>query len=349
LDPFTIKTPVLYHPRSLAIILAGLILLACQGFTQDTDQVVDGISREIPQVRWVKQWPSTDTQQKSHRFRNRFNAIFLGKKTPVLTRPFGLVANNPENFWILDQGVGSLFHVREDVGDIPQLLQKSRFDFSSLVGICAFQKSGVLFTDSHANKIYLFLPDKKQLQILNDSLLLDQPTGIAYSPLKNEIWVVETNAHRIAVLNESGKIIRHIGSRGTDRGEFNYPTHIWIDKKGVAYIVDAMNFRLQVLNSSGEVISVFGKPGDASGYFARPKGVATDSHGNIFVVDAVFHVVQIFDLQGKLLSQLGQQGHGEGEFWMPSGIYIDDKDFIYVADCYNARVQVFQMVYAGKQ
>jgi hypothetical protein len=321
------------------------VSLSFTGHSQDTKLGFDNKLSDIPQVRWVKQWPSPDKKKKSNSFKARFNAFFLGKKTPVLSRPVSVAANDPDNFWILDQGVRSVFTVQGEVGDIPQFLLKSDFEFSSLVGICEISPFEILLTDSKAEKIYRIFPHKKIVQVLNDSLTLDQPTGIAFSSITNEIWVVETNAHRISVLDLKGNILRQFGSRGTSPGQFNYPTHIWIDKAGLVYVVDALNFRVQVLNISGEVISVFGQAGDASGYFARPKGIATDSHGNIYIVDALFHVVQVFDLKGNFLYKLGNQGHGEGEFWMPSGIFIDNKDFIYIADNFNSRVQVFQVIY----
>jgi len=305
--------------------------------------------REFPQVKWVKQWPAPGKIQRPLTFKDRFNSIFLGKKPLVLTRPVSVVAYNPEDYWILDQGSGSVFHLQGEVGDIPHFLQKAGYDFSSLVGICAITPEGILFTDSHANKIYRMLPDKKKLQVLNESLLLEQPTGIAYSALTSEIWVVETNAHCLTILNLKGEILKKIGARGVAAGEFNYPTHIWISKAGLVYVVDAMNFRIQVLNTSGDVISIFGQPGDASGYFSRPKGIATDSYGNIYIVDALFHAVQVFDLKGDFLYTLGNQGRKEGEFWMPSGIFIDGNDYIYVADCYNSRVQIFQLAYGNKK
>ena len=258
-------------------------------------------------------------------------------------------ALDKENYWVLDQEVMSLFGVHDGVGDIPHFLQKAEFDFSSLIGICAGPSNSMYVTDSHANKIYRIIPEKKTVQIINDTLLLNQPTGIAWSSATGEIWVVETGAHRITVLNREGAVVKRIGSRGTGAGEFNYPTYISIDNAGLVYIVDAMNFRIQVLKNTGEVVSVFGQPGDASGYFARPKGIATDSHGNIYIVDALFHTVQAFDVKGKYLISLGTQGQGEAEFWMPTGIYIDKDDFVYVADSYNSRVQVFQLEFGNTQ
>jgi len=84
----------------------------------------------------------------------------------------------------------------------------------------------------------------------------------------------ETGAHRISVLNRKGEIIKRTGSRGNGPGEFNFPTFIWIDKLGNAYVVDSMNFRIQIFNKNGEFVSAFGEIGDATGYFARPKGIA---------------------------------------------------------------------------
>ncbi len=343
------KSSILNHLKNPVFQCLILIALFTAVKGQEPAGLIDPKLVEIPQVKWVKQWPSADNKQKAHGFRNRFNAIFLGKKMPALIRPVNVFAVDKENFWVLDQEVMSIFGVKEGVGDIPHFLQKAQFDFSSLIGICAGPSNSMFVTDSHAGKIYRVAPEKKTVQIVNDTLLLGQPTGIAWSAITGEIWVVETNAHRITVLNREGAIVKRIGSRGTAPGEFNYPTHIHIDGAGLVYIVDAMNFRIQVLKSTGGIVSVFGQQGDASGYFARPKGVATDSHGNIYIVDALFHTVQAFDLTGKYLISLGSQGQGEAEFWMPSGIYIDKDDFIYVADSYNSRVQVFQLVYSNKQ
>ena len=298
---------------------------------------------EYPKVVWIKNWPSTNNGDQK-KFKDRLNSIIFGIKPRVLCNPVSVFATNVNEYWVLDQGGNTVFRVEKALGEIPQPIHKTDMVLSSLVGICSGPNSSILFTDSKAAKVYKISHGSKKLKYLNDSLVLDQPTGIAYSAGRKEIWVVETKAHRISVLNENGDLIRRIGSRGNSPGEFNYPTHIWIDKKGYVYITDALNFRIQVLDSEGKVVSVFGEAGDGSGYMARPKGIATDSTGNIYVVDALFHVVQVFDIKGNFLYKFGNQGHGDGEFWMPNGIFIDDKNYIYVADTYNSRVQIFQLI-----
>ena len=331
--------------RKVVYSILVLIIIIPDGFTQAINHDTLQGSIGAPYIKWVSLWPSPGKKNNTKGFRNRFNKIFLGKNIPFLSKPVSVMAYDSNAFWILDQANNSIFHVEKGVGDIPHFISNSGYDLSSLVGICSLPDMKLLITDSHAQKIYKILPGEKEIQLLNDTLVLNQPTGIAYSKVKNEIWVAETSAHRVAVLNDKGELLKRVGSRGTAPGEFNFPTHIWIDQAGNVYIVDAMNFRVQVLNKDGEIISVFGEAGDATGYLSRPKGIATDSYGHIYIVDALFHVVQVFDIQGNFLYKFGNQGQGEGEFWLPSGIYIDDQNYIYIADSYNSRIQVFQLIY----
>ncbi|MFZ4704944.1 MAG: 6-bladed beta-propeller [Bacteroidales bacterium] len=324
------------------------IFFGFDALAQESTTGLNPMPMNYPHVEWVKKWP-TGEKHHSKSFRADVNSILFGIKQPEIDNPVSILAYNPAEFWIIDQGNKTIFNIQNDVGHIPHSIAKTKFDLSSLVGICSGPNSSILFTDSHSCKVYRFSPDEKKLEIMNDTLVLEQPTGIAYSPSRKEIWVLETKAHRIAVLNENGGLIRRIGIRGDAPGEFNYPTHIWIDKKDYIYITDALNFRIQVLNADGEVISVFGEAGDATGYLARPKGIATDSYGNIYIVDALFHVVQVFDLKGTFLYKFGTQGQGNSEFWMPTGIYIDKQDYIYVADSYNSRVQIFQLAHTDKK
>jgi DNA-binding beta-propeller fold protein YncE len=336
----------------LCIFLILLFFFVCIEFNANAQNSSDNLISKgdnSPRIEWVSCWPSEGNEHQAKRFKDQINALFFGIKTPRLSTPISILAANLNDFWVLDQGNKLLFEVKEGVGDIPHSVHKSDFDFSSLVGICAGSNSSILFTDSKAQKVFKYLPDEKKLLVLNNTIVLEQPTGIAYLSKRKEIWVVETKAHRISVLNEKGELVKTIGKRGNAPGEFNYPTHISIDNKGNIYITDAMNFRIQVLNSDGEVISVFGQAGDSTGHFASPKGVATDSFRNIYVVDALFHVVQVFDIDGKFLYKFGNQGHGNGEFWMPSGIFIDTQDNIYVADTYNSRIQIFKLIHSNSK
>lgn len=333
------------------VLLSCLFLLftAISLFAQDTIKG-EPSGPEDPSIVWIGQFPAQNDAKLRPKFGDRLLNFLAGKKYEnAVSKPVAVYADTKDLIWILDQGNQSLIRVQEGVGEMPHFRSKKIRSFPSLVGICSFMGDKILFTDSYYNRVFYFTRGKKNLHELNDTMLFHRPTGIAYSSVNKHVWVVETNAHRITVLDENGVLIRRIGGRGISPGEFNFPTSIWIDDSGKVFIVDAMNFRIQVFSAEGELISVFGKQGDATGYFARPKGIATDSEGNIYVVDALFNTVQIFDMDWNFLDNFGYHGRGDGEFWMPNGIFIDEQDHIYVADTYNSRVQVFRFIKGMKQ
>ena len=326
----------------------GIWFIICTFFCTEARQTVsaqDPITASSPRIEWIDEYPMPDSDKENHRKKGKFIDIILGRKNTVeMIRPVNIAATNKDEYWVLDQANGKIFQINQEVGDIPHIRNKKFNHFPSLVGLCFFGRDRMLLTDSYLNRIFVYNPGEKEISPLNDTLTLNQPTGVAYSSATHEIWVVETKDHSVSVLSDEGIRKKHLGKRGNEPGEFNYPTSIWIDKTGNAYIVDALNFRIQVFNKDGELISVFGKNGDGGGNLARPKGVATDSFGHIYIVDALFNAVQIFDISGKFLYSFGTMGQGKGEFWMPSGIFVDERDFIYVADCYNSRVQIFRLI-----
>jgi DNA-binding beta-propeller fold protein YncE len=339
------RKTVSLNNKEIVFKIGILLLFISAGINaQDTIKTDSDQSFKTYKVQWVNQYP-TLKEQKKKADKGWFTKFILGgRNIPGLTKPIGIVALNSDSYYVLDQAIGVIFKIKNNEIKIPKNFKKNVFNFTSLVGLCNFHNSDVLLTDSRLNKIFKFNESQKILEIFNDETQLNQPTGIAYSAISKEIWVVETTAHRISVLNEKGKLIRKIGGRGNAPGEFNFPTAIWIDKTGNVYVVDTMNFRIQIFNKKGEIISVFGEIGNATGYFARPKGIATDSYGNIYVTDALYHTVQVFDISGNFLYQFGEQGRGKEQFWMPSDIYIDDNNYIYVADSYNSRIQIFKLI-----
>ena len=176
--------------------------------------------------------------------------------------------------------------------------------------------------------------------------VLKRPVGVAYVEPRGQLYVVDGDAHNLAVFDLSGNLVRTIGSRGNGPGEFNFPTHL-CHAGGRLLVADTGNFRVQLLDLDGDPLQSIGRKGDGAGDFALPKGVAFDSDGHIYVVDAQFENVQVFDGQGRLLMAFGEEGRGLGEFWLPAGLAIDEQDRIWVADAGNRRIQLFKYLRAS--
>lgn len=172
---------------------------------------------------------------------------------------------------------------------------------------------------------------------------LQRPTGIAYSPTKKLLFIVDTLKDKIFAVDSNGKAAFSFGERGVKNGQFNYPTHLFRSSSGKLYITDSMNFRVQIFDESGNFVGAFGHHGDGSGDLALPKGIAADPDGAIFVADGLLDNVQLFSEKGTFLLTIGQRGTDFGEFWLPSGIFIDELSNLYVCDTYNHRIQVFRI------
>ncbi len=326
-------------------VLQVVLTLACLSATAQIKGDADSaLAVELDYVRWVSEYPASQSSQPKKGIIKGLGEFIFGKKTRVLIKPVSLIAESSKKFWVIDQKNSSIVLVEKNEGELVKIKLDDEQLLTSLIGFCEIPKRGLVISDSRLNKVFILENGSKKLMTLGDSIDWQQPTGLAYSVVNNEIWVLETKLHRISIINTNGELLKVFGKRGEGPGEFNYPTHIWIDAKGFAYVVDAMNFRVQIFNSKGEFVSMFGEAGDGTGYFARPKGIATDSHGNIYVVDGLFHNVQIFNRKGQLLYYFGSQGREEGQLWMPNGIYIDKDDYIFVADTYNSRVQIFKLI-----
>jgi DNA-binding beta-propeller fold protein YncE len=271
----------------------------------------------------------------------KLGTLVLGKKNTPLVKP--VAAMHVQNdLWVLGQGNGTIYRINNN--KISGITDRDHPTFPSLVCVCPLKDSGVLVTDSFLEQVLFIRTGTDKPTLFSNNIPLQRPTGIAYCSQTDQVWIVETGAHRISIFKTDGTYIKSIGERGASPGSFNFPTHITIDDQGTAYVVDGLNYRIQIFDQSGELLSGFGKQGITSGCLARPKGIATDSQGNIYVADALFHCIQIFNRKGELLLYFGNQGTGREEFWMPAGLFIDGEDKIYVSDTYNNRVQVFQLL-----
>jgi len=293
-------------------------------------------------VNWDGEFKSTKEWTNNSGFVTKLLDLILVDDHVDLIKPVNIYVKN-QNYWILDQGSRTVNFIDFENKKSELIYDQNDNLFPSLVGICGNSSGKIYFSDSQNNQILEISTEYKELTNLTENVKLNKPTGIAYSLKTNNIYVCETGNHRVLEIRPSGEITYIIGSRGVNKGEFNFPTHIWIDKDGLIYIVDSMNFRVQIFNEKRELISVFGEAGDGTGYLARPKGIATDSYGHIYIVDALFHNVQVFNRNGDFLYNFGEQGSGESEFWLPMGIYINELDKIYVSDSYNSRIQIFQL------
>jgi len=292
-------------------------------------------------VVWVKNIAGPADIGVATGFWQRMREVIIGAEDISIVRPYGVLRAVAGTIYLTDPGRGVVHCLDIAKGDYSVIEGRDGAPLRSPIGLTEDTAGRLYITDSMTAMVYRFTPGDGSLKPLL-SQPLERPTGIAFNPVNRLLYVADTLASQIVVLDQNGFIQRRIGGFGEGGAGFNRPTDLAIDAAGQIYVTDSLNFRITVMTPEGQTVSQFGSPGDTGGSFSRPKGIAVDSAGNIYVNDSLMDAVQVFNQSGALQLVFGRNGTDPGQFWLPSGLFIDRLDQIYVADTYNRRIQVFR-------
>ena len=123
---------------------------------------------------------------------------------------------------------------------------------------------------------------------------MNRPGSITTDSAGN-VYVADTDNHRIQKFDSSGTFITKWGSQGSGDGQFSNPQGIATDSAGNVYVADTDNHRIQKFDSSGTFITKWGTSGSGDGRFSYPQGLTIDSAGNVYVADTYNYRIQKFD------------------------------------------------------
>ncbi len=167
---------------------------------------------------------------------------------------------------------------------------------------------------------------------------LNNPYNIAVG---TNIYVADSNNHRILKFSPQGDLIDIIGSWGSQEGQFQNPSGVALDTSGNIYVADTKNHRIQKFSPNGTFLAKWGSRGTGNLQFSSPSSLAVDVQGNIYISDTENHRIQKLSPDGTLLAIWGSNGDGNGQFKYPEGIAVDLQGNVYVADWDNNRIQKF--------
>lgn len=278
--------------------------------------------------------------------RKSIKTVLLGRRKQQHIKPASICRVNAQRLCVTDSISGNVILMDNNGKIKKQITHVKGVKLISPISACVDDK-GHLYVSDTARQVVLRFDTTSKYKFKGifispaHSRFQGRITGIAFA--RGNFYCVDTPNHRVLCFDRQGTLQSSFGKRGTAGGEFNFPTHIAVDKEFI-YITDALNFRCQVFNNDGEFIRSIGIHGRGGGNFAKPKGIAVDSRKRIFVADAMFDNVQIFNFKGQFLYYFGGPGQEQGHFWMPTGIMVDRDNTIWVADTYNNRLQVFKVV-----
>lgn len=200
----------------------------------------------------------------------------------------------------------------------------------------------------------------------------------ALSVVDDGVVIVDQFNHCLIWTDAAGTIVRTVGSLGSDREHFRYPTDITRDDENTLWVTDRWNHRIKRYSVNGELMDIIGAYGDMPGQFSEPWGI--DFHSDsVIVADRNNHRICTMDTHGTILSMFGVPGpdqhyyeshefksgmvfgswhtyahrflSAETQFFAdqykigtveyPLAVSVAANDLIWVADSGNDRIQLF--------
>ena len=172
-------------------------------------------------------------------------------------------------------------------------------------------------------------------------LQFNEPWAVAADERGKNIYVCDTNNHRIQVLNFDLSYHSSFGSKGTGPQQFDTPAGIAIDSQENVFVADHINHRVQVFNSEGRFQHQIKQRGAGMEELDYPVSVCIDRDDNVYVLEYNKCRVSIFSNKGDFIKSFGQKGNKAGEFLSPYGIAVDNSGCVYISERGNNRIQIF--------
>lgn len=287
-------------------------------------------------------WPEPPSEPKI-RYEGSLKDFFGENISSILDKPYGIAVDIKGRIYVTTRKRVISFDIKNRSYTV---ISGNEMRFP--VGIALSSDGRLFVSDAGSSRILIYSKDGLFTGSIEKGL--KRPGGIAIDDQQGRIYTVDIKDHMIKIYSlHNYELLKTIGGRGIgEKGVFNFPTNITLDKDGNLYVVDTGNFRIQVFNKEGKYLREFGRIGDTPGSFARPKGIALDSEGNIYVVDSLFQNTQVFDHNERLLLFWGSGGKGPGYFGLPAGIAVDSNDMVYVVDQLGD-IQFFQYLSGSKK
>jgi DNA-binding beta-propeller fold protein YncE len=140
---------------------------------------------------------------------------------------------------------------------------------------------------------------------------------------QGNIWVIDATGHIIYKLNQDGKEIMKLGTKGvsgTSTSTFNLPTDIGFGSNGDLYVTDGYGgARVVKFSRDGKYILQWGTRGTGPGQFGLPHNVVVDSQDRVYVTDRDNQRIEVFDSSGKFLTEWKNTGGVSGLALMKDG------------------------------
>jgi len=337
--------------HALAACCAVTLLAGCATAPPEETKLVWPPAPLAPRIEFVRSIVSDEDLGRDTTTTQKLLEILAGEKPPPnrVAEPMGIATSDDgTRIYVSDFAQAAVFIF--DFGSKKFTKLGKDEPLARPSGIALDGEENLYVVEQEKKAITVFNRKGELLRSITDPSI-DRPTGIAIDRPRGRIYLTDTGhskstaAHIVRMFDLQGKLLGTVGKgKGSDPGQFLFPTFVAVDAQGNLYVTDTLNSRVQVFDPDGNYVKSIGERGNAWGMFDKPKGVATDSFGNVYIVDSGWSNVQIFNQKGQVLLFFGGRGPIPGLLKNPTAIAIDPKNRIYVGDYLNHRIEVYQLV-----
>ena len=175
--------------------------------------------------------------------------------------------------------------------------------FSGPVSVLPDYDGSFWVTAYNSNELLKITLNGKVIERITGPLTgFDRPLDIIRLSDGN-LLISESAGDRLALLNENGRFIKYIGSKGRGVGNLVGPQFLATDSMGRIYVTDYGNRRVDVFDSEGNGLYYFGlKSADFAG-LKCPTGIAV-LDDSVFVADEDTGCIYEFDRSGNFIRDL---------------------------------------------
>src|SRR6266568_1879749 len=272
--------------------------------------------------------------------------LILGSDVSAsLRNPLAITADGHGKVYVSDLKLNGVLVFDFTTRKVDMLAVESGQIFNKVSGIAIDNDGNIYVGDTDLKRIVVFDKNEKFVSNIDLSAQAKSVGLFAIDKARKRIVVPDPAAHKVHIVDFSGKFIKTIAKHGGTEEGFNYPTAAAFDPQGNIIVADTMNSHIERFAPDGTFLSLFGKRGDSPGEFAVIKGIAVDSEGHIYVTDSKANRFSVFTEKGELLLVIGTLDDADkviGGMVTPLGIYIDQNDTIYMVEKNYARFQKYQ-------
>jgi DNA-binding beta-propeller fold protein YncE len=171
--------------------------------------------------------------------------------------------------------------------------------------------------------------------VLDVSATLSAPRGLAVDA-RGTVYVADTGHNRVAVIDESGKLVRSWGTKGTRPGEFATVEDVAVGADGRIYVLDSGVPRVQVFAANGTRATTF----DGGRAWCSPAGLGLGKDSHVYVADTCGGRIRKYSPAGDAEAAFAAGQDPATRLDQPVDVAVGNDGTLYVADLRQRVVKI---------